>query len=80
MGRHAVLDNVRYKILNYIGFGIVNYFFTDVYIGHIPNHQNIQMENIMDFPVIHSSNVHNVFSVYILFISAITSVILIHIK
>ncbi len=80
MGRHAVLDNVRYKILNYIGFGIINYFFTDVYIGHIPNHQNIQMENIMDFPVIHSSNVHNVFSVYILFISAITSVILIHIK
>ena len=80
MGRHAVLDNVRYKILNYIGFGIINYFFTDVYIGHIPNHQNIQMENIMDFPVIHSSNVYNVFSVYILFISAITSVILIHIK
>lgn len=80
MGRHAVLDNVRYKILNYIGFGIINYFFTYVYIGHIPNHQNIQMENIMDFPVIHSSNVHNVFSVYILFISAITSVILIHIK
>ena len=80
MGRHAVLDNVRYKILNYIGFGIINYFFTDVYIDYIPNHQNIQMENIMDFSVIHSSNVYNVFSVYILFISAITSVILIHIK
>ena len=74
------MDNVRYKILNYIGFGIINYFFTDVYIDYIPNYQNIQMENIMDFSVIHSSNVYNVFSVYILFISAITSVILIHIK
>lgn len=80
MGRHVVLDNVQYKILNYSGFGIINYFFTDVYIGYISNHQNIQMENIMDFSVIHSSNVYNVFSVYILFISAITSVILIHIK
>ena len=77
---YVVLDNIRYKVLNYIRSCVIIYLFTDVCIDHISNCQNIQMENIMDFSVIRSSNVHNVFGVYILFIPTITPDILIHIK
>ena len=80
MGWDAVLDNIRCKVLNYTRSCVINCFFTDVYTGYIPNRQNIQMENIMGFPVIYSGNVWNIFCIYILFISIVTPVVLIHIK